>query len=93
MGYVFVISFSILFGLMLHLSLSDKLIVNSKVTSRASDMGVACENDMYLKTPSKTCYKQVETGARSKTFVNRTAMAKPKRQQGKKCTWVSIMKG
>ena len=53
------------------------------VTSRASDIGVACENDMYLKTPSKTCYKQVETGARSKTFVDRTAMAKPKRQEGK----------
>jgi hypothetical protein len=34
MGYVFVISFSILFGLMLHLSLSDKLIVNSKVWNR-----------------------------------------------------------
>jgi hypothetical protein len=31
MGYVFVISFSIWFGLMLHLSLSDKLIVDSKV--------------------------------------------------------------
>jgi len=45
-------------------------------TSRATDIGVACENGMYLK--------QVGTGTRSKTFVDRIAMAKPKRQQENK---------
>lgn len=53
------------------------------VTSKASDIGVAYANGMYHKTPSKTCYKQVGVGAKSKTFVDRTAMAKPKRKENK----------
>ena len=52
-------------------------------TARASDIGVACENDMY--------FKQVGTGTRSKSCVDKTDKAKPKRQENK-CTWVSIMK-
>ena len=44
-------------------------------TSKASDIGVTYENDMYLK--------QAGTGTRSKTFVDRTAKAKPNRQENK----------
>ena len=52
-------------------------------TSRVSDIGVACENGMYHKTPSKTCYKQVGIGAKSKTCVDKLDKAKPKRQENK----------
>ena len=45
-------------------------------TSRASYIGVACENGMYLK--------QVGTGTRSKTFFGRSAVAKRNRQQENK---------
>ena len=52
-------------------------------TARVSDIGVACENDMYIKTPSKTCYKQVGIGAKSKSCVDKTDKARPKRQENK----------
>jgi hypothetical protein len=45
-------------------------------TSRASYIGVACENGMYLK--------QVGTGTRSKTFFGRSAVAELNRQQENK---------
>ena len=38
---------------------------------------------MCHKTPSKTCYKQVGIGAKSKTCVDKTDKAKPKREENK----------
>jgi hypothetical protein len=52
-------------------------------TARASYIGVACENRMYLKIPFKTCYKQIGIGAKSKTCVDKTDKAKAKRQENK----------
>ena len=52
-------------------------------TARASDIGVAYENGMYHKTPSKNCCKQVGIGAKSKTCVDKLDKAKPKRKENK----------
>ena len=52
-------------------------------TSRVSDIGVAYENGMYHKTSSRTCYKQVGIGAKSKTCVDKTDKAQSKRQEKK----------
>jgi hypothetical protein len=50
-------------------------VITLIATSRASDIGVACENGMY--------FKQVETGTKSKTCVDKTDKTKPKRQENK----------